>query len=228
MHAAPSVGQCVAWWWPPAGRYYDPFPDAGWGSEGAGDSQSHRAKEQLHRDQARVCLATHPTFFPPAWAAPRGAVRVGFLEGFLCETVDPGKQLSQGSRKTCPCPHRRPGSVPRGLADLVVDLGEGALAVELLPQLVVQGAVKHLPELLPVHVAVSIEHLEPMHTPDKLLQLSHAGTRIKVFHAWFPVCTDVDIELGLVPLGVHHARLAGQDEWAQPDGVDVDVIVEGV
>lgn len=50
--------------------------------------------------------------------------------------------------------------MPGGLADLVVHLGEGVLATELLSQLVVQGAIKHLPELLPVHVAVSIQHLE--------------------------------------------------------------------
>lgn len=53
------------------------------------------------------------------------------------------------------------GSVPGSLADLVVDLREGILAAELLPQPVVQGAVEHLPELLPVHVAVGIQHLEP-------------------------------------------------------------------
>lgn len=51
--------------------------------------------------------------------------------------------------------------MPSGLADLVVDLGEGALAVKLLPQLVVQGAIKHFPEFFPVHVAVGVEHLEP-------------------------------------------------------------------
>lgn len=49
-----------------------------------------------------------------------------------------------------------PRSVPRRLADFVVHLREGVLAAELLAQLVVQGAIKHLPELLPVHVAVSI------------------------------------------------------------------------
>lgn len=51
--------------------------------------------------------------------------------------------------------------MPGSLADLVVDLREGILAAELLPQPVVQGAVEHLPELLPVHVAVGIQHLEP-------------------------------------------------------------------
>lgn len=50
--------------------------------------------------------------------------------------------------------------MPGGLADLVIHLGEGVLATQLLSQLVVQGAIKHLPELLPVHVAVGIQHLE--------------------------------------------------------------------
>lgn len=61
----------------------------------------------------------------------------------------------------------------------------------------------------------------PVHTSDKLLQLPHAGPGFKMLHTWLPVGTDVDIELSLVPLGVHQARLAGQDEWAQPDGVDL-------
>lgn len=49
-----------------------------------------------------------------------------------------------------------PRSVPRCLADLVIHLREGVLAAELLAQLVVQGAIKHLPELLAVHIAISI------------------------------------------------------------------------
>lgn len=61
----------------------------------------------------------------------------------------------------------------------------------------------------------------PVHTSDKLLQLPHAGPGFKMLHTWLPVGTDVDVELGLVPLGVHQARLAGQDEGAQPDGVDL-------
>lgn len=52
--------------------------------------------------------------------------------------------------------------MPGSLADLVVHLREGILAAELLPQLMVQGAIKHLPELLAVHVAVSVQHLEPV------------------------------------------------------------------
>lgn len=52
-------------------------------------------------------------------------------------------------------------SVPGGLADLVVHFGEGVLAAEPLPQPVIQGAIEHLPELLPAHVAVGIQHLEP-------------------------------------------------------------------
>ena len=61
----------------------------------------------------------------------------------------------------------------------------------------------------------------PVHTSDELLQLPHAGPGLKVLHARLPVGTNVDVELGLVSLGVHQARLAGQDEWAQPDGVDL-------
>lgn len=61
----------------------------------------------------------------------------------------------------------------------------------------------------------------PMHASDELLQLPHAGPGFKVLHAWLPICSNVDVELGLVSLGVHQARLAGQDEWAQPDGVDL-------
>lgn len=56
----------------------------------------------------------------------------------------------------------RPGVlVTRRLADFVVHLGEGVLAAKLLPQLVVQLSIKHLPELLSVHVHVCVEHLEP-------------------------------------------------------------------
>lgn len=60
-----------------------------------------------------------------------------------------------------------------------------------------------------------------MHTPDKLLQLPHAGSGFEVFYTWLPICPDVDVELGLISLGVYHAWLAGQDEWAQPDGIDL-------
>lgn len=42
-----------------------------------------------------------------------------------------------------------------------------------------------------------------------------------MLHTWFPVGSNVNIELGLISLGVHQARLAGQDERAQPDGVDL-------
>lgn len=49
-----------------------------------------------------------------------------------------------------------PCSVPRSLADLVIHLGEGILAAELLAQLVVQGAIEHLPEFLSVHIAIGV------------------------------------------------------------------------
>lgn len=61
----------------------------------------------------------------------------------------------------------------------------------------------------------------PMHTSDKLLQLPHAGPGFKLLHTRLPVSANVHVELRLVSLGVHQARLAGQDEWAQPDGVDL-------
>lgn len=64
------------------------------------------------------------------------------------------------THKSLPLQVTGPGSVPCGLADLVVYLGEGVLAAKLLAQLVIQGAIKHLPELLSVHVAVGIQHLE--------------------------------------------------------------------
>lgn len=60
-----------------------------------------------------------------------------------------------------------------------------------------------------------------MHAADKLLQLPHAGPGFKVLHAWLPISSNVHIELGLISLGVYQARLAGQDERAQPDGVDL-------
>lgn len=60
-----------------------------------------------------------------------------------------------------------------------------------------------------------------MHASDEFLQLPHAGPGFKVFHTWLPVCSNVDVELRLISLGVHQARLAGQDERAQPYGVDL-------
>lgn len=66
--------------------------------------------------------------------------------------------------------------MPRRLADLVVHLREGVLATELLAQLVVQGTVEHLPELLPVHVAVGIEHLESAEG-EKLVRAQVGGIR---------------------------------------------------
>lgn len=60
-----------------------------------------------------------------------------------------------------------------------------------------------------------------MNTSDEFLQLPHAGPGFEVLHAWLPISSDVHVELCLVSLGVHQARLAGQDERAQPDGVDL-------
>lgn len=60
-----------------------------------------------------------------------------------------------------------------------------------------------------------------MDAADKLLQLPHAGPGFKVFHTRLPICSNVDVELCLISLGVHQAWLAGQDEWTQPDGVDL-------
>lgn len=61
----------------------------------------------------------------------------------------------------------------------------------------------------------------PVHASDELLQLPHTGPGFKVLHARLPVSANVHVELSLVSLGVYQARLAGQDEWAQPDGVDL-------
>ena len=49
---------------------------------------------------------------------------------------------------------------PRLAADLVVDLGEGFLAVQLLAHLVVEAMVKHLVELFPRQERVGVQHLE--------------------------------------------------------------------
>lgn len=46
------------------------------------------------------------------------------------------------------------------LADFVIHLREGTLAVQLIPEFVVQASVKHFPEFLAFHVDVSIKHLE--------------------------------------------------------------------
>lgn len=61
----------------------------------------------------------------------------------------------------------------------------------------------------------------PVHTPHELLQLPHAGPGLEVLHTWLSIRPDVHIELSLISLGVHQSWLAGQDEWAQPDGVDL-------
>ena len=60
-----------------------------------------------------------------------------------------------------------------------------------------------------------------MHASDELLQLPHAGPGFKVLHPRLPIGSNVNIKLCLISLGVHQARLAGQDERAQPDGVDL-------
>lgn len=81
----------------------------------------------------------------------------GFREGFLSEIWESGEA---GARESKSIPMRLapqvPCSVPRSLADLVIHLGEGILAAKLLAQLVVQGAIEHLPEFLAVHIAISI------------------------------------------------------------------------
>lgn len=51
-------------------------------------------------------------------------------------------------------------SVSGRFADFVVNLGEGVLTAQFLPQSVIQPPVKHLPKLLSLHVHVGIEHLE--------------------------------------------------------------------
>lgn len=51
-------------------------------------------------------------------------------------------------------------SVSGRFADFVVNLGEGVLTAQFLPQFVIQLPVKHLPKLLSLHVHVGIEHLE--------------------------------------------------------------------
>lgn len=61
----------------------------------------------------------------------------------------------------------------------------------------------------------------PVHAPHKLLQLPHAGPGLEVLHPWLPICPDVHVELSLISLGMHKSWLAGQDERAQPDGVDL-------
>lgn len=52
-------------------------------------------------------------------------------------------------------------SVSGRFADFVVNLGEGSLAAKFLSQFVIQLSIKHLPELLSVHVHICIQHLEP-------------------------------------------------------------------
>lgn len=54
-----------------------------------------------------------------------------------------------------------PPSDARLSVDLVVHLGESRSAVQLLPHLVVQRVVEHLPVLLAGHVWVGVHHLEP-------------------------------------------------------------------
>ena len=49
---------------------------------------------------------------------------------------------------------------PRGLVDLLVDVGEGLLAVVLGPHLLVEGEVEHGLELVLRHVRVGVHHLE--------------------------------------------------------------------
>lgn len=46
--------------------------------------------------------------------------------------------------------------------DFVINLWEGLLTAKLLSQSVIQPSIKHLPELLSVHVHICIKHLEPV------------------------------------------------------------------
>lgn len=58
-----------------------------------------------------------------------------------------------------------------------------------------------------------------MNLPHKLLQLPTGGAGLEVLTSGLAVGTDVHVQLILVGLGVHHARLAGQQEGTQPQGV---------
>lgn len=52
-------------------------------------------------------------------------------------------------------------SVSGRFTDLIVNLREGLLTAQFLSQSVIQLSIKHLPELLPLHVHICIQHLEP-------------------------------------------------------------------
>lgn len=123
----------------------------------------------------QVCLTPEPTSFALHSAAPGsrwggpGEISGGVSfwkggsgrAGKLARREDASCTWGTGPTHMSVSLGAGPCSVPGGLADLVVYLGEGVLAPEPLPQPVIQGAVEHLPELLPAHVAVGIQHLEP-------------------------------------------------------------------
>lgn len=59
----------------------------------------------------------------------------------------------------------------------------------------------------------------PVHISHKLLQLACGGAGLKVLDSGLPIGTDVHVQLVLIALRVHHARLAGQYKGTQPQRV---------
>lgn len=61
-----------------------------------------------------------------------------------------------------------------------------------------------------------------MNISDKLLQLPRRCCGFKVFDPGFPVSADVHVELRLLALRVDHPSPRGQQERAEPQGINLE------
>lgn len=61
-----------------------------------------------------------------------------------------------------------------------------------------------------------------MNISDKLLQLPRRCCGVKVFDPGFPVSADVHVELRLLALRVDHPSPWGQQERAEPQGINLE------
>lgn len=85
--------------------------------------------------------------------------------------------------------------------------------------------------LLSMACPTTFKHLHrnlnsPMHISHKLLQLACGGASLKVLDSGLPIGTDVHVQLILVALRMHHARLAGQHKWTQPQRVHLEIMTQ--
>lgn len=62
----------------------------------------------------------------------------------------------------------------------------------------------------------------PVHVSDKLLQLTGWRFGFKMFHFWLSVSSNIHVQLLLLTLRMHHSSAQRQQEWAQPQRVNLE------